>query len=91
MRKPLLTHAIKGTLPLLMLPFPGVTASPQALLVVADLDHQLDWTLNHLGDTLLSISLRVFPEKIDGRVRTHFQCGGQAVPRNGKPRQGEGI
>lgn len=53
MRKPLLTHAIKGTLPLLMLPFPGVTASPQALPVVADLDHQLDWTLNHLGDTLL--------------------------------------
>jgi hypothetical protein len=38
---------------------------------MADLHCPLDRILKHLRDTLLGISTRMFPEKIDWRVKVH--------------------
>lgn len=47
-----------------------------------DLNYQSDWAWNHLGGTLLNVSLRMFPGKVDitftgGRTHQSMQCPSQ--------------
>lgn len=37
--------------------------------LIVDLNYQSDWVRDHLGDTLLSLSLRVFLEKFWRRIK----------------------
>lgn len=41
-----------------------------------NLHYQLDWLWNHLGNTPLRVSMRVFSERFDGGGGTHANVGG---------------